>query len=425
MLLVLTGINFINYVDRQIIISLGPFIRQDLQLTYAQFGWLITAFMLIHSLTSIPLGILSDRWIRRKIIALGVLFWSAATFASGLASHFSVLLMARAAVGIGEAAYAPPANSLLSDTFPVHWRSRVLGLFNLGMFAGAALGLSLGGIFGEVIGWRVCLFLASVPGFLLAALTWNLREPPTSFRPRSTSAQSLLALFRNPPLMYVCGGGVIAAFSVGALIVWMPQFLTDTRHFGPGDAGKIIGTTGALAGILGVLVGGFLADWLYRRWPWGRMAIIGAGLILSSPFVILALYTSVTWTTLALGPVRLTLPIALLTYIFLAIFFLVWYTAPIIVVIHEVVPSDLKATAQGLYIFLIHFLGDTPSPWIIGRLADSMSLQTALLPLPILNVIGGIIFLVGCRRLTRTMQAKRARQTEAEQPLSRTGTKDL
>jgi MFS family permease len=104
-LLVLTAINFINYVDRQIIISLGPFIRHDLQLTYTGFGWLITAFMLIHSLTSLPFGMLSDRWVRCKIIAFGVWSWSAATFFCGLATDFSHLLLARAAVGIGEAAY--------------------------------------------------------------------------------------------------------------------------------------------------------------------------------------------------------------------------------------------------------------------------------------------------------------------------------
>ena len=90
-LLVLTAINFINYVDRQIIISLGPFIRRDLQLTYTGFGWLITAFMLIHSLTSLPLGMLSDRWVRHKIIALGVLSWSAATFRSSRRRRISCI----------------------------------------------------------------------------------------------------------------------------------------------------------------------------------------------------------------------------------------------------------------------------------------------------------------------------------------------
>lgn len=409
-LFILTAINFINYVDRQIIISLGSFIRHDLQLSYAEFGWLITAFMLIHSLTSVPLGILSDRWMRRKIIALGVYCWSAATFISGLVTTYPGLLAARAAVGVGEAAYAPPANSLLSDSFPARERSRILGIFNIGMFAGAALGLSLGGILGEEVGWRICLYLASLPGFLLAALAWKLKEPPIATKRERTPRQAMVALFRNAALMYVCGGGVIAAFSVGALVVWMPQYLIDIHGFRPGEAGLVIGITGATAGLLGVLIGSSLADWLYGRWPWGRLAVIAAGLILSSPFVIFALYARSR--------------VALTTHIFFGIFFMVWYTGPIIAVIHEVVPTELKATAQGLYIFLIHLFGDTPSPWIVGWLADSVSLQSALLPLPILNVIGGIIFLVGCRRLTYPIADKQAIQMEAPAALPRTGTLD-
>ena len=278
------------------------------------------------------------------------------------------------------------------------------------MFAGAALGLSLGGILGEKVGWRVCLYLASLPGFLLAGLAWKLREPPIAAKREKTPSQAMAALFRNAPLMFVCGGGVIAAFSVGALVVWMPQYLIDIQGFRPGEAGLVIWITGGTAGLLGVLIGSSLADWLYGRWPWGRLAVIGAGLILSSPFVIFALYA--------------TSRLALTTHIFLAIFFMVWYTGPIIAVIHEVVPTELKATAQGLYIFLIHLFGDTPSPWIVGWLADSVSLRTALLPLPILNVMGGIIFLVGCRRLTYTMADKQASQMEAQPPFPRTGTLD-
>ena len=352
-LLILTAINFINYVDRQIIISLGPFIRHDLQLTYTGFGWLITAFMLVHSLTSLPFGMLSDRWVRRKIIALGVWSWSAATFLCGLATDFSHLLMGRAAVGIGEAAYGPPANSLLSDAFPALERSRILGFFNLGMFLGGATGLILGGVLGEILGWRACLYLVSLPGFLLGGLAWYLREPPQVVIHQRTPVSALLS---NPLLTYVLLGGVITAFSAGALIVWMPQFVTDVRLFRPRDASLYVGAVGVTGGLLGVVTGSYLADWLYARWPWGRMATIGIGLILSCPFVTLSLYT--------------TDHVAMLIYFFLGIFLMVWYTGPIIAVIHDVVPNDVKATAQALYILLIHLLGDTFSPAIVGKLAD-------------------------------------------------------
>jgi predicted MFS family arabinose efflux permease len=404
-LLVLTAINFINYVDRQIIISLGPFIRRDLQLTYTGFGWLITAFMLIHSLTSLPFGMLSDRWVRRKIIALGVFGWSVATFFCGLATNFAHLLVARATVGIGEAAYAPPANSLLSDVFPAFERSRILGLFNLGMFLGGASGLIMGGVLGEILGWRACLYLVSLPGFLLGGLAWYLREPPQATIHERTSVKAILS---NPLLIYILLGGVITAFSAGALIVWMPQFVTDFRQFRPRDAGLYIGVVGVTGGLLGVVTGSYLADWLYARWPWGRMATIGTGLILSCPFVTLSLYT--------------TNHVTMMIYFFLGIFLMVWYTGPIIAVIHDVVPADVKATAQALYILLIHLLGDTFSPAIVGKLADLHNLQAALLLPAMINVVGGVIFLVGCRRVGRTIKRGQEEQMEVFHDLPRTGT---
>jgi predicted MFS family arabinose efflux permease len=404
-LLILTAINFINYVDRQIIISLGPYIRSDLQLTYTGFGWLITAFMLVHSLTSLPFGMLSDRWVRRKIIAFGVWSWSAATFFCGLATDFSHLLMGRAAVGIGEAAYGPPANSLLSDAFPALNRSRILGFFNLGMFLGGATGLILGGVLGEILGWRACLYLVSLPGFLLGGLAWYLREPPQAIVHQRTPVTALLS---NPLLIYILLGGVITAFSAGALIVWMPQFVTDVRLFRPRDASLYVGAVGVTGGLLGVVTGSYLADWLYARWPWGRMAIIGAGLILSSPFVTLSLYT--------------TNHAAMLIYFFLGIFLMVWYTGPIIAVIHDVVPSDVKATAQALYILLIHLLGDTFSPAIVGKLADLYNLQTALLLPAVINVVAGVIFLVGCRRVGQVLTWGREEPAAALPDLPRTGT---
>jgi len=411
MLVLLTTINLVNYVDRKIIYLLRPFIQDDLQLTYTGFGWLITALNLVYALASIPFGILADHWIRRKIIALGVLFWSAATLLSGRATNFASLLAARAAVGIGEAAYAPPANSLLSDVFPVNQRARILGLFNVGLFVGAATGVIVGGPLGERVGWRSCFYLVSLPGFLLAGLAWILHEPTRFTVQKNVSLRTLVSLFRNRLLMFVCAGGVITAFSAGALILWIPNFVIDIWHYSPGEASIYIGSVAVTGGLLGVIAGSYLADWLYMRWPWGRMATIGVGLILSSPFVILSLY----------APGRLSLMLCF----FLGIFFMVWYMGPIIAVIHDAVPSEVRATAQGLYIFLIHLFGDTPSPAMIGWLADHVGLQMALLPLAFLNVLGGAIFLLGCREMIQAISLRQETGSGAVQDLPRTGTLGL
>jgi predicted MFS family arabinose efflux permease len=263
----------------------------------------------------------------------------------------------------------------------------------------------MGGILGEMLGWRACLYLVSLPGFILGGLAWYLREPPQATVDERTPIKALLG---NPLLIYVLVGGIITAFSAGALIVWMPQFVTDFRHFRPRDAGLYVGAVGVTGGLLGVVIGSYLADWLYARWPWGRMATIGTGLILSSPFVTLSLYT--------------TNPVAMLIYFFLGIFLMVWYTGPIIAVIHDVVPSDVKATAQALYILLIHLLGDTFSPAIVGKLADLHNLQTALLLPAAINVVGGLVFLVGCRRVGRAIKRRQEAEVAALHDLPRTGT---
>ena len=172
--------------------------------------------------------------------------------------------------------------------------------------------------------------------------------------------------------------------------------------------GLYVGAVGVTGGLLGVVTGSYLADWLYARWPWGRMATIGIGLILSCPFVTLSLYT--------------TNHVAMLIYFFLGIFLMVWYTGPIIAVIHDVVPNDVKATAQALYILLIHLLGDTFSPAIVGKLADLYNLQTALLLPAVINVVAGVIFLVGCRRVGDVIGRGQEEPVEALHDLPRAGT---
>ncbi|HEV2690321.1 MAG TPA: MFS transporter, partial [Bryobacteraceae bacterium] len=144
-LIVLMLVNFVNYVDRQVIFSLFPAIRHDFALTYQQLGYLATAFTVVLSLCTFPLGVLADRFSRRSVISAGVLFWSAATMLSGLAGSFRSLLTARALLGVGEAAYAPAGTAVLSALFPKHIRARIQGSCDIGMFVGGATGIALGG----------------------------------------------------------------------------------------------------------------------------------------------------------------------------------------------------------------------------------------------------------------------------------------
>ena len=166
LLAVLALINFVNFADRQIFVPLLPLLRAHLGVSDAQLGSLQTWLLVVLAVASIPSGFLADRLSRRMIIACGVLFWSLATFCSGLASSFVILAISRAMVGVGEAAYAPAAQSMISGAFPQERRAFAQAIFASGMLIGGASGLALGGIMGEHQGWQHAFFLAAIGGLL-------------------------------------------------------------------------------------------------------------------------------------------------------------------------------------------------------------------------------------------------------------------
>ncbi len=173
----LAFINFLNYIDRNVIYALFESIKRDLALTDAQLGWLGSAYILVFSVAALPFGVISDLRSRRAVIAWGVTVWSAFTFLSGLVRSYWQLFTCRAAVGIGEAAYGPAAASLVADYFPGPRRAMAMGILASGVSLGGVSGLLLGGWLGGTYGWRVAFMTVGVPGFLCAVLVARLLDP--------------------------------------------------------------------------------------------------------------------------------------------------------------------------------------------------------------------------------------------------------
>lgn len=181
-----------NFLDRQIVSILAERIKADLGTTDAQMGFLYgTAFAVFYAIFGIPLGRLADLWERRRLIAIGLAFWSVMTGLSGLSSSFAQLAAARIGVGIGEASASPAAFSMLSDAFPAARRATVLAIYSSGIYIGAGLGLGIGGLvvdrwdaafaggaapFG-LRGWQVAFLAVGLPGLLLSLAVSRLREP--------------------------------------------------------------------------------------------------------------------------------------------------------------------------------------------------------------------------------------------------------
>ncbi len=184
-LALLTCVNTINFIDRNIIFALFEPIKRELDLTDTQLGWLGSAYIVVFSLAAIPLGILSDLKSRRAVMATGVMLWSAFTGMGGLARRYWQLLVCRSMVGIGEAAYSPAAQALLADYFPLERRAFALGVFWIGVAVGGVLGIWLGGELEHLYGWRAAFLAVGLPGLILATFTAVLRDPKRGAEPLS------------------------------------------------------------------------------------------------------------------------------------------------------------------------------------------------------------------------------------------------
>ena len=173
MLWLLMIVYVFNYLDRQIVSILAELIRKELNLSDTQIGLLTgLAFALFYAVLGLPIAKYADRpnTDRSKIIGLSVAIWSLMTALSGLAVNFVQLLLARIGVGIGEAGCTPPAHSLIADRFPPNKRSGAMAFYALGVPIGSLLGMVLGGLLADTIGWRHTLMLVGTPGLLLALL---------------------------------------------------------------------------------------------------------------------------------------------------------------------------------------------------------------------------------------------------------------
>lgn len=291
-----------SYTHRLILNVLVDPIRADLSLTDTQVSLLQgAAFALLYGIAGLPLGRWADRTNRRNMIIAGVLVWSLATAMCSVAQGFGMLFAARVGVGLGEAALAPAAISMIADYFPPHRRATAIGLFLMGMVMGNGVAILVGGgllswfqslhdagvtPLGFTAPWRLVLLTLSAPGLLLAMAMVAVREPP-----RSTAAgapvswRSALDHFKRHALTFVCLFGALAlvnAVDYGSS-AWTPAFLARNHGLSPGEIGLWLGF-GALCGTcLGSALGGVLADHLQMRRG------VTAGLVAASLFSFLAI----------------------------------------------------------------------------------------------------------------------------------------
>jgi MFS family permease len=375
-LLILTLVNLLNYFDRLIIVPMFPFLKAEFSVSDSRLGLLASVVILVHSLAVLPFGFWSDRASRQKIMAFGVFFWSVATLLSGLATTFRFLVTARGLLGVGEGAYAPAGTAMISDCFPRGFRARVQSVFNLGMLVGGVLGLAVGGVLAQWVGWRYAFFLVGLPGFFLALFAYRLHVPVILPAEKPPSVPSLLKI---PAYLMVMVGGMFVVFASTAFITWGPTFATRYHGLTVAQASSWIGLLVLVGSVGGVLLGGYIADVLQRRWAYGRAVTIGATLLVGTPF----LYQAVSTDSL----------FEFFVCILVATFLLTCYHGPATAVIHDLTPERVHSFAFALYLFVIHLVGDTVAPVLVGRVSDLSELRHGLQLGVAANLVSALCFL--------------------------------
>src|SRR5262249_46843624 len=284
--------------------------------------------------------------------------------AAGVAQTYAQLFAARAAVGIGEATYAPAASALISERFSPQQRARAMGVFQLGMVMGSGTGYGAGGLIGAEWGWRAGFLVVRLPGLLLVALVLLIHEGP---RAQTVPASDALRAGPRAPwsvvrAVWIVATGVLITFFIGAVGIWgIPYILRAHYHGDPHLVPRVLlefGLFTFLATVLGTLAGAFIADRLERARP-------GAGRLLTIAFsVFAAVPLSVVGILVHVKGVQ----IAAITG---GVFFMAWYLGPILAALHDAVPPRVRGTATGVYFFAVHALGDGISPWVVGRIDDA------------------------------------------------------
>jgi multidrug resistance protein len=384
-LIVLTALNLFNYIDRSILFAVQPLVQAEFHLSYAQVGYLTSAFLAFYMVAAPLVGPLADRYSRKLIIVVGGVFWSTLTLMTAITQNYWELLVRHTLVGVGEATFVTIAPTFVADLFPENKRGRIFGIFYLAIPVGTAAGYLLGGKLGAQYGWRLPFYVAALPGFLLALAMFFIPEPERGHfdsLKETPDRRSLRGLIHNPAFWSATLGMAAMSFALGGLQVWMPTFLSRARGYSLEAANLVFGAIIVVDGIIASLAGGWLGDYLLPRMKGAYYFVSAISMAVGVPFMILALFFR--------GPM-------MLPAIAVAAFFLLFNTSPLNAAVVNSVGAHIRATAIAANIFILHLLGDVPSPPAMGLVADRHSLQAAFILPVVAMVISAAILFYGMR----------------------------
>jgi MFS family permease len=415
-LAVLVAINILNFYDRNILGALAEPIRKEFHLTDTQVGFLGSVFIWLYAVVGVPLGSVADRWSRKKLLAGGLLVWSALTGMAALASTYTILVFSRLGFAVGEAAVAPTATSWIGDLYPASKRASPLALFMIGVPVGGALTYFFSGPVAQAFGWRSAMVLAAAPAVLLIPLLLRLREPErgaaeTRREPGERGMAAMMTVAKIPTLWWIIASGALLNFNMYALGTFMPAFLSRIYHVSLAQSGIDTGITYAIGGIAGSLFAGWLGDRVQTRRN-GRMLWAAIITMVGAPAGYFAIVS---------GGVVPAIAFMTISYGSLCTYYGLVYSS-----IQDIVVPSMRATAMAIYFMAMYLCGASFGPLLTGKVSDIMArraadaagsavitdafkaigLQQAMLMMPLLAVLLAVVLYIGSRTIPRDMEKR-------------------
>jgi predicted MFS family arabinose efflux permease len=398
-LLLLLVVYISNYADRMILSVLMPFLKAEFQVSDAALGFLAgTAFAVFYATLGVPIAIWADRGNRKTIIAISVAIWSAMTAVCGLATNYWQFALARVGVGVGEAGGSPPSHAIISDLFGAKTRATALGVFALGVPFGLFVGLYGGAHVAAEYGWRMAFFVLGIPGLVLALLVmFTIREPKRGASDGISlmgDAPSLMTTVRHMlgqrSLVHVFIGATLTTLVGYASAQWWPMFVMRSHGLSMTDLSLFLALVFGVAGGLGTILGGYIADQFSKRDMKWMPQIVTIALVVSMPFGFAVYLTDSSWVVFAL----IGVPAALGSV----------YLPPTYAMTQGLVEVRMRTVASALLLFVINLIGMGLGPLMAGFISDALapaygkdSLKYALLILTLFNVWAAVHYWIAGR----------------------------
>ena len=383
----------VDYVDRQVVVSMFPHLKAEWDLSDRQLGALVSIVSITVALGAVPLSLLADRWSRVKSIFLMALVWSLATIAAAFAGSYAQLIGARSVVGLGEAAYGTVGAALLASLFPPRMRSTVLGAFLAAGMFGSVLGVMLGGFIAERWGWQMGFGAVGIPGLFLAFVflaivrDYKTVALPTGSgsgaKPRMTVRAVVTELLRPRTALITCIGAGLNLLVVSTMYAWLPSYFNRYYDLAPDQAGLKTAVV-VLAGGLGALFWSVIADRLSARMPRARLIVPAIAAVVTTAFMLAA------FAGFPPGPVQFGLIIA-------GGIVMAGSIGPTDAVVIDVIHPALRATGASILSLSRNLFGLAGGPLLTGALSDAYGLQFAMTVVPLFGLLAAAMYMIAAR----------------------------